>query len=117
MVFQDTCNDCKVINNSCGFQVTNPQTGTAMLTLPWLVAYLLHKGNVKLQLEDCENQNVMSFPFQFTDSLNSVREVHGPHSLNLSASHTTELQEAYENSLSWLWEFIFKTLFHPGGKS
>ena len=44
-----------------------------MLILPWLVASL----HAKFQLEVCENQGIIAFPFQFTDSLNSIQETLG----------------------------------------
>lgn len=43
-------------------------------------------------------------------------EVHGPHALNLSSSHTAKVQAAYKNSLSWLQKFSFKTLFYQGAR-
>lgn len=45
--------------------------------LPSLAADVRNKGNARFQLEVCENQDVILFPFQFTGFLNSVQEATG----------------------------------------
>lgn len=63
-------------------------------SLPWLATYIHNKGNAKFQLEVCENQDVILFPFQFTGFLNSVQETTG-------GPQTSRFKPAFQPPQNW----------------